>query len=153
MLYNTEFQVKYNDIYKELKQNNPQQEDYTFEEIDVICNKLYMDEIASVFFADHILDDKIDVGMRKTLSIMKQNEEFGHLLEELRLELLPQNTYDYDKAMDDENEYLLLIAFFSYPIFHLMHKIVCLQLQDTNIPDDLLKQLKELTTKLLTNEL
>jgi hypothetical protein len=75
-MYNTQFKVKYREIEQELcsklkdktekeYNENPDDEyEYTSEDIVDICHKLYIDEFMSVFGADNILEDKIDLGMK-----------------------------------------------------------------------------------------
>lgn len=163
MFYNTNFDVKYFDICKELKKKKNNKTIYTLEDIDIITYKLYQDELCSVFDAKDILDEKIDIGIRKMLEVMKENHEIKCALEELQLQLLPNpdlddntnNEYSYfnldNNEQKKEYEYLLFMTLFSYDIFHLMHKIICLQLNGNMIEEEVLEEVKELVTKVLRN--
>jgi hypothetical protein len=150
MFYNSEFNVKYFDICKELKDKKKKDtnHDYSCEDIDTIINKLYQDELCSVFYAEDILDDKIDIGIRKILKLLKKNKEINYALEELELELFPK-----DNELKQEYEYLLFMTLFSYNIFYLMHKIICLELNRNPIPQETIDKLKDLVTNVLTNNI
>lgn len=152
MFYDTTFDVKYFDIFKELihKKETENDNDYSLEDISDICNKLYMDEYTNVFFAQDILDDKIDIGLRSLLKIMKENKDFVCFLEEIHEKL-----FGYDKDLDDnnnevnnqENQYYVFVSLFSYETFHLMHKVVCSQINSFKIFNDTITQLKEIIVK------
>jgi hypothetical protein len=74
--YNINFQVKYNEIWKELlnnlttnNENLSDEEKYSEEDIECICRKLYLDEISHIFYGNDFLDDKLDVGFRKVFEL------------------------------------------------------------------------------------
>ena len=107
-MYNIDFKVKYQDIQEELvlklkkkpekeydpKVNeNPDDEyEYEYSNQDVldVCDKLYRDELCSVFYAENILDDKIDQGMTYVLEKMLVNSDFKNIIDKMR-ELLYLN--------------------------------------------------------------
>lgn len=153
MFYNTTFEVKYFDIYKELteKKKNENNDEYSLEDILDVCNKLYMDEYASVFYAEDILDDKIDIGMRKVLELMKENESFVSFLNEIYGELFGYDKELYDnnnnKQNNEDNQYYVFLSLFNYETFYLIHKIVCSQLNTSIINNDMLIDLKQIIVK------
>ena len=92
IMYNTDFKVKYYDIEQELlfkllnksdnqntsdneytsenSSDNDKDNEYTSDDIITICDKLYRDEVLSVFYAESILDDKLDKNMQDILDQM-----------------------------------------------------------------------------------
>ena len=89
-MYNTVFKVKYYDIEKELidKLNvkNPDEEyEYSNQDVLDICNKLYRDELLSVFGAEDLSDDKLDKGMSYVYEIMMINDRFKSIINEIEL--------------------------------------------------------------------
>ena len=94
-MYNTKFKVKYHDIEEELvlklkvktpqeyEENSDEEHEYSNQDVLDICNKLYIDEFISVFGADNILDDKIDLGMKYVFHKMCMNTEFNNMIEEI----------------------------------------------------------------------
>lgn len=144
MFYDTSVDVKYYDIYKELSEkkkneNKQDNEEYSLEDILDICTKIYIDEYTSVFYAEDLFDDKIDIGMRNLLKLMKENKDFVSFLEGIHEEL-----FGYDKDLDDDNneknnedrEYYVFLSLFTYDTFYLIHKVVCSQIQTFTICND-----------------
>ena len=168
MIYNTDFKVKYHDIQEDLlsnfnnnnNNNNVLETEYSEEDIFDVCNKLYKDEIASVFFAEDILDDKIDIGMKTVLDNLLVNTEFQIIFDELKSHFI-----DYisdDDSDDDHDNYnnsqeihninlLVCLTLFSNKIFYITHKCVCQQLVVGLIDNNLLELLREAVLKSLTN--
>jgi hypothetical protein len=164
MIYNTDFKVKYHDIQEELlsnfnNKNNDSENEYSEEDILDVCNKLYKDEIASVFFAEDILDDKIDIGMKTVLDNLLVNEDFqiifnelkGHFIDYISDDDSDDNDHDYhDNSEEIHNINLLVcLTLFSNKIFFITHKCICQQLVVGLIDNDLLEQLRENALKIL----
>ena len=104
-MYNINFDVKYNSIENELLEKIKLGEtDYSKEDIQIICEKLYNDEFTSVFFSENIFDDKIDDGIKYIMEEMIKNIKFVSLLNEIKGLLM------FDQASDKNNTY-------DYPIF------------------------------------
>jgi len=155
-MYNTQFKVKYNDIKEELilklkdKTEKEKEEDsddeyeYSSQDVIDICHKLYIDEFISVFNAENILDDKIDLGMKYVFDKMCMNPEFKIIIEEMSQIALktfsPNNDYDEQKLLDLKQ--LIILTLFSQQTFYIMHKCVCQQIELGTIDNELLVQLK-----------
>jgi hypothetical protein len=155
-MYNTQFKVKYNDIKEELilklkdKTEKEKEEDsddeyeYSSQDVIDICHKLYIDEFISVFNAENILDDKIDLGMKYVFDKMCMNPEFKIIIEEMSQIALktfsPNNDYDEEKLLDLKQ--LIILTLFSQQTFYIMHKCVCQQIELGIIDNELLVQLK-----------
>ena len=137
-MYNTQFNVKYNDIETELieKLNNTETTEYNLEDVSDICSKLYRDELMTVFDVNFILDDKIDQGMKNIYEIMMANSNFRQLAYDL------EDTY-FEEYQADQARQLLLMILFSQDIFYIMHKCICQQIELNIINDDLLVTLKQ----------
>ena len=167
MIYNFNFQVKYFDIKEELlnkmhlknddvsnnilnnaliNESNESNEDYEYTISDImdICNKLYMDELASVFYADNILDDKIDIGMKYIRELMMENMSFKYMIEEIFIYTLKLSEGEPHKTTIEGNALdTIFCMLFSEDIFYLLHKCICQNLQTTNITHDLLIKIKD----------
>jgi len=160
-IYNTNFQVKYHDIEEELllkKTNgtileNNEENNYTIDDIFTICDKLYRDELTSVFYADSILDDKIDEGITKVLEKMLEYRDFAIAFEKIEYfykeHLLNQN--DDSNVEQDKKDYLysnskdiVSLILFSQPVFYLTHKCICEQLVYGFIDHELLYEFRDL---------
>ena len=155
-MYNTQFKVKYNEIEQELcvklKEKTPQEyeensdEEYEYSTQDVIdiSHKLYIDEFISVFGANDILDDKIDVGMKYIFEKMCTNVEFNKIIEEMSQ--LALNAYLPDKEFQDQQlldfKQLITLILFSKNIFYITHKCICQHLELGTIDDELLVDLR-----------
>ena len=165
MIYNTDFKVKYHDIQEELlsnfnnNKNNDSENEYSEEDILDVCNKLYKDEIASVFFAEDILDDKIDIGMKTVLDNLLVNTEFQIIFNELKghfIDYISDDDSDDDDYHDNSEEIhninlLVCLTLFSNKIFFITHKCICQQLVVGLIDNNLLELLRETVLKTLTN--
>ena len=150
--YNIDFKVKYYDIEQELLENIKNGETgYTEEDINVLCNKLYDDELTSTFFAENKLDDKIDEGMKYILEAMFKNSDFVKLANEIKELLMFNNASDTDDTYEYNANYIVILATFSYPIFWVMHKCICQQLTKQNIDENLLVQLKDQLVNYISN--
>jgi hypothetical protein len=150
VIYDTQFNVKYYDIEQELLIKCEKNKESEFSKQDVldICDKLYRDELLSVFLGDasnntnNNLIDNINTNIEELYNTILVNTQFKQLIEEV-LELcfgLPK----------DSMTYMILYALFSYQLFHLTHKCICQYLQKGIIDITLFMQLKYLTIKLLS---
>ena len=157
-MYNTQFNVKYNDIETELieKLNNTETTEYNLEDVSDICSKLYRDELMTVFDVNFILDDRIDKGMKNIYEIMMANSNFKQLAYDLEDNYFQEFIQHQDKvtvaaaaaaAEEDQEEeevrQLLLMILFSQNIFYITHKCICQQIELNTINVDLLVRLKE----------
>ena len=157
-MYNTQFNVKYNDIETELieKLNNTETTEYNLEDVSDICSKLYRDELMTVFDVHYILDDRIDKGMKNIYEIMMANSNFKQLAYDLEDNYFQEFIQHQDKvtvaaaaaaAEEDQEEeevrQLLLMILFSQNIFYITHKCICQQIELNTINVDLLVRLKE----------
>lgn len=145
-MYNSKFHVKYFDIEQELlqKQQTNILSEYSKEDIEIICDKLYRDELLSVFYSEGIEEDAIDVNMKYVYQQMTSNAPFDSWLNELNV------TAENDSTISKEDcKYILFMTLFSQPFFHLMHKCVqqVLENEDTTIDDELFAALKKEVSK------
>jgi hypothetical protein len=166
MSYNTQFKVKYNDIEKELihklknktpeeyEENPDEEHEYSAEDVLDICNKLYRDELLSVFGADDFVDDKIDLGMKYVFEKMCTNTEFHKIIEEMTQ--LCINTFLQNEQIDEQKlldlKQMIIITLFSQHVFYITHKCVCQQIEVGTIDDELLVELKKHSIELFKNQ-
>jgi hypothetical protein len=143
-MYNDDFEVKYFDIKNELL-NNLNKEQHTYEDnnveykynnedIEIICDKLYHDEYISVFYANTIFDDKIDINMKKLYNLLMSNDLFKQTIIDINIKL--QTTEDLNN--DYDFNYVIFMSLFNQECFYLTHKLICMFLKYNTIDNDLL---------------
>ena len=158
--YDVNFQVKYNEIYQELlnnlsnnNKNLNDEEKYTEEDIDCICRKLYLDEIASVFKSNDFLDDKVDIGFRKVFELLMRNEEFETYINNLtisyvcgeNINFLDEETYNNLKNKLDKNmTYFSFLSLFDIKIFYLTQQLISNYLKTNNIDNNIFEKIKQM---------
>jgi hypothetical protein len=152
-MYNTEFKVKYYDIEKELitKYDHEPDGEYSKQDIFDVCNKLYNDELTTVFYAENIYDDKIDKGINAILEIIMKNLEFASIIEDAKsrlfLDLKPETNEEPEeteekKRLELNSLHIVLIIMFSKHLFYLTHKCICQQILSGTVDHELLVSLK-----------
>lgn len=157
-MYNTQFKVKYNDIEQELiyklKANNTINDDndieidsvyeYSMQDILDICNKLYRDELLSVFGLDDLDDDKLNQSMTYVYDIMIKNEQFKQIVLDMEQQYFKEFIEEEDNKEKQESiRQLILITLFSQQLFHTMHKCICQQIETGAIDDTLIAELRK----------
>ena len=89
-MYNTQFNVKYYDIKEELTMKlkcETEEYEYSVDDVMDICNKLYRDELLSVFWAENFMDDKLDNGLKYVYETMMKNDKFKDIISQKTKEL------------------------------------------------------------------
>ena len=156
-MYNTDFKVKYHDIKEELLKNKTQNElnsdpeyEYSNQDILDICDKLYRDELCSVFYADNIIDDKIEIGMKYVLEKIILNNDLKLIINEMKNVIFmmneTDNLSDHEKQYFTQNfDFMLILTLFKEDTFYIFHKCICQQLTLGTIDTNLLDELKNIT--------
>ena len=164
-MYNTQFKVKYNDIKEELthnlksseyKETSDEEYAYTVNDILDICDKLYRDELLSVFDAEDIMDDTVDKGLRYVYDIMMKNEKFKDIIDEIsRLYISDDVSLDNPKTVEQKDmiNQIIVISLFSQQLFYIMHKCICQQFDKGEIDETLLVELKTHSIANIKNQL
>lgn len=154
MFYNTNFDVKYHQIESELKEkhhqsvkNLNQEEYYSIGNIELICSKLYHDELCSVFYADNVYDDKIDIGINNLIQKMKENQDFSNMIKDIKSVLFE----NIEEIYNHDDDYIIFLSLLSYNSFYLMHKIICQVISNNNVSHNLLDELKLLVIQQLNS--
>ena len=142
-MYNTNFIVKYKDIENDLINKKS----YNIEDIQVICDKLYRDELCSVFYAEDIIDDKIDEGYKTIYGKMILNLEFKHVIFQLKSIVIKNNSSIED---NNDSDFLILLSLFSKNMFYITHKCICQQLTLQKIDNILLDELLKIGSEFLS---
>ena len=166
-MYDTKFIVRYHYIQEELVLILKKEEEemdvlypveydqYSSQDILDICNKLYRDELSSVFYAEDIMDDKIDKGMRTVFDIMLVNPDFKAIIDKMKELLLLRESKNVELELDtvtlgsvnlDTINLEILLTLFSENIFYITHKCICQQITTGHIDTDLLEILNQNTT-------
>jgi hypothetical protein len=157
-MYNTDFKVKYHEIKRELLVKKNGQE-YTEQDIIDVCSKLYRDELVNVFYAENILDDKIDAGMKQILTTLTENSGLRAVIdsikEHLMNDLFVKEKYnsEIDGSEIDKNiGIFVLLVLFSEDVFYITHQCICQQLVVGIVDNDLLLELKHSVSTFLSNK-
>ena len=175
-MYDTKFIVRYHDIQEELvlilkkEEEEENYDQYSSQDILDICNKLYRDELCSVFYAEDIMDEKIDKGMKTVFDIMLVNPDFKAIIDKMKELLLLRESKNVELELDTvtlgsvnlgsvnldtinlESVNLatinleILLTLFSENIFYITHKCICQQITTGHIDTDLLEILNQNTT-------
>ena len=170
-MYDTKFIVRYHDIQEELdlilkkEEEEEKYDQYSSQDILDICNKLYRDELCSVFYAEDIMDDKIDKGMKSVFDIMLVNPDFKSIIDKMKELLLLRESKNVELELDtvtlgsvnldtinlesvnlDTINLEILLTLFSENIFYITHKCICQQITTGHIETDLLEILNQNTT-------
>ena len=152
-MYNINFKVKYHDIETELldklkqridkitdistsNQNDECIEEYSRQDIIDICEKLYKDELLSVFEADNITDKIIISKIKDILQIMLQHDFFKESLTEIKSHII-QDPSASSTHNDASNEFIFF-AMFAHQTFHITHKCICSVVSSGMVDEELL---------------
>lgn len=165
-MYNTQFKVKYNEIEEELihklkvktpeeyVENPDEEHEYSSQDVLDICNKLYRDELLSVFGAEDLSDDNIDKGMLYVFDNMMKNDNFKEIINEMETTLINSfpKTEEVTPEKQESLKYLLLLTLFSQHLFHITHKCICQQIETGIINNDLLVELRKHSVDIVKNQ-
>jgi hypothetical protein len=151
----SEQNIVYNDTNNEDDTNDEDDDDdedynYTRKDIECICEKLYRDELISVFDAESLEDPKMDAGIKMVFQELLKHEQFSKFFVELSPYIVDnskakteQEIFNYKRNSD----YLLFIVMFSQQLFYLSHQCICKMLTDGQVEEELMNELK---SKLIT---
>ena len=168
-MYNTKFQVKYYNIEKELlsKINVVEEYQYQYSPQDVfdICNKLYRDELLSVFELEYFEDDKMNEMIKNVYNALMINLEFKKIIDEMlqfcfkdffldKMENIPLNLEQEQEQEQEQSikKQIILTTLFSQHLFYITHKCICQQLELGTIDNELLLELKTHSIDIFTNQ-
>ena len=122
-MYNINFEVKYKIIEEELMTKIDAGEDeYSKEDVQLICDELYRHELLSVFYVEKY-DDSIHTSIIELWNKIKENPKFLRIF----------NIYKKKTNLTD-NEYIF-IEMFNYHLFYAIHLLIkdFLENNNTNI--------------------
>lgn len=150
-MYNTNFLVKYYTIKHELldkfeKQQlehifdepNVNEYGYTKEDILLICDKLYRDELLSVLGLDTFFEDKMIETMEYVYNNIMTNIKFKLIITEITNEI----TNELIESQNITIDLLILISLFSEQVFYITHKCICQHITSNTIDDSLLVDIR-----------
>jgi hypothetical protein len=118
---------------------------YTREDIAYICDKLYRDELLSVFDADSLEDPKMDAGIKMVFEHLIKHDEFIQFLEELSPKVMDKSKVKTEQEQFNfkrNTDYLIFITMFSHQLFYLTHQCICKMLVNEHVGDELIGDLK-----------
>jgi hypothetical protein len=123
--------------------------EYTMDDVHLICEKLYRDELLSVFEVETINDPNMDAGIKRVIEKMIDNKNFKHLLDDIKHELIefsnPSGTPEELENIRRNLEYLIFITLFSQHVFYITHKCICQLFTVDDVDPNLMDRLKDKT--------
>lgn len=164
-MYNTKYKVKYKIIERELldklknKQNDEKEteenleEEYSEEDVLDICDKIYRDELLSVFSAENLEDLIIGETMNDVYGEIIKNPGFNDFISELEFTHFKEFIDDEKNKNRRKNlKQIILTSFFSQRAFHIIHRCICQQLDTGRIDDELISELRGTTYNFFDKE-
>ena len=126
---------------------------YTRKDVTYICEKLYRDELLSVFGAESVDDPEMDKGIRAIFEALIANDEFKQLLVELNALLLDLSSAKNETEIANlkrNTDYLIFLTLFSQQAFYLTHKCLCQMITLGKVLPDMMNQLKQRALKIFS---
>ena len=132
---------------KALEAEEDDEEDYKYTRDDIayICDKLYRDELLSVFDAESLEDPKMDAGIKMVFEHLIKHDEFIKFLEELSPKVMDKSKVKTEQEQFNfkrNTDYLIFITMFSHQLFYLTHQCICKMLVNEHVGDELIGDLK-----------
>jgi hypothetical protein len=123
--------------------------EYSMDDVHLICEKLYRDELLSVFEVETINDPNMDAGIKRVINKMIDNTTFKQFLDEVKNELIDftsisGNPTEIDNVRNNA-EYVIFITLFSQHVFFITHKCICQLFTVDDVDPNLLDRLKDKT--------
>jgi hypothetical protein len=126
--------------------------EYTMDDVHLICEKLYRDELLSVFEVETINDPNMDAGIKRVIKKMIDNTKFKQFLDEVKNELIDFSSISGTPTEIDNvrrnAEYVIFITLFSQHVFYITHKCICQLFTVDDVDPNLLDRLKDKTISL-----
>ena len=142
-------------VVAEVRQDDDDEDldiEYTMDDVRLICDKLYRDELCSVFEAASINDPNMDAGIKRVIEKMIDNANFKQLLEDIKNEIIDVSKFTGTPTeianMVRNSEYLIFITLFSQHVFYITHKCICQLFTVDEIDPELITHLKNKTISL-----
>ena len=127
-MYNFDFKVKYREIENELLAKIEGGEtEYDKDDVELICDKLYRDELTSVLG----LENNIDTVITELWQLMTINDSFMNLVN------LYKTNLGYSNLLYSD----FFALMFNFDLFHIVHKCICSQYPNKTMSDELLNEL------------
>ncbi len=121
--------------------------EYTLEDVQIICDKLYRDELLSVFNVESTEDEQMDAGIKASIERLIDNKDFRDFLDDVKNQLIDFENFVGNPAemenMKRNSEYLIFITMFSQKLFYLTHICLCQLFTVNEIDPELLLKIKD----------
>ena len=156
-MYNTNFKVKYYNIEQDLLNKlkvTPFEEHYinyhdsdineygyTKKDVLTICDKLYRDELLSVFGLNEIDNETLFRSMSYVYNIIITHHKLNEIINEIK-NILTNGIFGDKIVVQEHYTQLLIITLFSYNTFYITHKCICQYIQFNTIDDNLLVEIR-----------
>jgi|694.fasta_scaffold138828_3 hypothetical protein len=126
--------------------------EYTMDDVHLICEKLFRDELLSVFGVETINDPNMDAGIKRVIEKMIDNKNFKQLLDDIKHELIDFSNFSGTPTQMENirrnSEYLIFITLFSQHVFYITHKCICQLFTLDDVDPNLMDRLKDKTISL-----
>jgi uncharacterized membrane-anchored protein YjiN (DUF445 family) len=120
--------------------------------VHLICEKLFRDELLSVFGVETINDPNMDAGIKRVIEKMIDNKNFKQLLDDIKHELIDFSNFSGTPTQMENirrnSEYLIFITLFSQHVFYITHKCICQLFTLDDVDPNLMDRLKDKTISL-----
>jgi len=133
-------------VDKEQSEEDDEDYNYSREDVTCICDKLYRDELLSVFDADSLEDPKLELRIKMVFEHLIKHDIFIQFLEELSTKVMDkgnvkteQEQFNYKQNTDN----LIFMTMFSHPLFYLSHQCICKMLVNGPVDAELIGELKD----------
>ena len=143
------------DLPVEVKEDDDDDDEdlmYTLEDVHLICDKLYRDELLSVFEVESTNDPNMDTGLKRVIEKMIDNANFKQLLEDIKNEIIDVSKFtgtpEEIAILVRNSEYVIFITLFSQHVFYMTHKCICQLFTINDIDPEHIAQLKNKTISL-----
>jgi len=135
------------EYYSDSDDSDDEDLEYTLEDVQIICDKLYRDELLSVFNVSSTEDERMDAGLKASIERLIDNKDFRDFMDDVKLQLIDFENFVGNPAemenMKRNSEYLIFITMFSQKLFYLTHICLCQLFTVNEIDPELLLKVKE----------
>ena len=135
------------EYYSDSDDSDDEDLEYTLEDVQIICDKLYRDELLSVFNVSSTEDERMDAGLKASIERLIDNKDFRDFMDDVKIQLIDFENFVGNPAemenMKRNSEYLIFITMFSQKLFYLTHICLCQLFTVNEIDPELLLKVKE----------
>ena len=76
------------EYYSDSDDSDDEDLEYTLEDVQIICDKLYRDELLSVFNVSSTEDERMDAGLKASIERLIDNKDFRDFMDDVKIQLI-----------------------------------------------------------------